>query len=140
MDSLPPSPSSGGIAWVDLALLKPHEAVKERKAEQYTRFASRSRKMIAKPILADSRTYVILDGHHRWSVCKQLGIQKVPCCLIDYLHDDSIQVLPRRADIPVSKEAVIEMGLSGNVYPHKTTKHVYNLPAMEKLVNFKQSL
>ena len=136
--SVPAMQPSHSLQWIALDLLKPHEDVKTRKAEHYAHFASRNRKMIAKPILVDSRSHVILDGHHRWWVCKQLGMEKVPCYLIDYLHDDSIRVLPRRADIPVSKQAVIAMGLSGNVFPHKTTKHVYHIPAMEKTVNFKQ--
>ena len=127
-----------GLHWLNLSDLKPHESVKERKAEHYARVAGRSRNMIAKPILVDSKTHVILDGHHRWWVCTQLGLEKVPCYLVDYLHDDTISVLPRRADIPVTKESVIAMGLSGNVYPHKTTKHVFHIPMMEKMVNFKQ--
>jgi ParB-like chromosome segregation protein Spo0J len=136
MDRTPLPP---GITLIPLGELKPHEAVKEKKAHQYAKFATRAKKVLTKPILVDERTKVILDGHHRWWVLKSLGVALAPCCCVDYLGDATIQVLPRRPDIPVTKESVIEMGLSGGTYPHKTTKHVYAIPAMDRLVNLKAS-
>ena len=127
-------PTSLDIVFRETHLLKPHEAVKAKKAAHFARFAARIRKLRMKPILVDSATNVILDGHHRWWMAKERGLQRVPCCLVDYLRDTSIQVLPRRKDIPVSKEEVIRMGLSDSTFPHKTTKHLFTIPAMEQWV------
>jgi len=124
------------IEWVDINFLKEHEAVKEKKATAYLRFASRRKTIRAKPILIDRETGVILDGHHRYFVAKRIGLLIVPCICVDYLEDDNIIVLPRKREIPVSKKAVIDMGLSGETFSPKTTKHVYVIPAMHRIVTY----
>lgn len=75
------------------------------------------------PIIVDAMHLVVLDGHHRLKSCKLLGLTKIPCMMVDYLHDTSIHVQPRRKNIPVTKETVIRMGLSPHVFPRKTTRH-----------------
>lgn len=75
------------------------------------------------PIIIDKHTFIVLDGHHRLQSCKELGLQKIPCILVDYLRDKTIKVFSRRPEISINKQRVIEMGLSDNVFPHKTTKH-----------------
>lgn len=119
------------IAWIPTAFLKPHEALKERAAGNFLRFARRTRVLRTRPILIDRKTGVILDGHHRYWICKRLGCSRVPCVAVNYLRDRSIRVVPRRKDTAVSKEAVLRMGLSGETFPPKTTKHLYTIPAME---------
>ena len=127
------------ITYVDLKELKPHEQVKQKKFSGFLRFASRLRrdKIQTKPLWVDAKTKVILDGHHRYSVFRELGCVTVPCILVRYLEDDSIRVLPRRKDIPVSKQSVIERGLSGKPYPPKTTKHIFPAEAPMIWVNLK---
>lgn len=122
------------IEWIPVAFLKPHEALKERKAGNFLRFARRTKGLRTKPILIDRTTGVILDGHHRYWICKNLGCTRIPCIAVDYLKDRSIRVLPRRKGLPVSKEEVIHMGLSAITYPPKTTKHVYQIPEMGQQV------
>lgn len=80
--------------------------------------------VIKRPILVDKISGVILDGHHRCKVLQDLGLTKIPALLVDYESDD-ITVLPRRKDIPIDKKKVLEMGLSKNVFPSKTTKHIF---------------
>ncbi len=119
------------ITLVPIEELKPHEEVKEKKFSSFARFASRLRRdrIRLQPLWIDAETKVILDGHHRFAVYKELGCKRVPCIEVQYLVDNSISVLPRKSDIPVSKQAVIERGLSGVPYPAKTTKHVFKEPA-----------
>lgn len=122
------------LHWVPVSHIKPHEAIREGKAAGFHRFASKKRRLYTKPILIDASTGVILDGHHRFAVCKELGCTLVPCVAVDYLNDPHITVLPRRPDIPVSKADVIAMGISGNTFPPKTTRHVFSIPLMERQV------
>lgn len=120
------------IVLINPAELKPHEQIRLTRALWI--FA----KIIisggfTKPLLIDSRTKTILDGHHRCWIAKKLGFKRIPCYCIDYLDEQEIRVHPRRSDIPVSKSEVINMALSGKVFPHKTTRHEYNVPIFEPL-------
>jgi hypothetical protein len=119
------------IVFRRLESLHPHEEIKVNKADKLRHHMKR-RRIVPKPILIDAKTGVILDGHHRFSVCKELGCERIPCVAIDYLQDDSIQVTPRRPGETITKEDVIRMGLSTKVFPAKTTKHLYEYPEMEK--------
>jgi|GEM_PF-468886 len=119
------------IVFRDIRGLKAHEEIKLPKADRLRSFMKRHQ-ILPKPILIDERTGVILDGHHRYSVCKELGCTRIPCVAIDYLVDASIHVTARHPGETVTKEDVLKMGLSGNVFPAKTSKHVYEYPEMER--------
>ena len=43
-----------------------------------------------KPILVDSVTKVILDGHHKWKAAKLLGLSRVPANRNDNLNSREI--------------------------------------------------
>ena len=78
-----------------------------------------------KPLLVDSQTGSILDGHHRHSVAVCLNLKRVPAILIDYLSNDeiSVDVWPGSGLETITKQQVIDMSLSGDLYPPKTSKH-----------------
>lgn len=108
---------------VDIQKIHEHESTDTHNVEMVKQNII-SMNCFTEPIIVDREHLVVLDGHHRLQSCKMLGFTKIPCILVDYVHDTRIRVIPRRADIPVDKLSVIHMGLSGNVFPHKTTKHV----------------
>lgn len=85
------------------------------------------------PLLVDSKTKTILDGHHRCYAANRLGFKNIPCHVVDYLKDESVQVHARKSDIPVDKTRVIKMALSPKVFPHKTTRHEYKMPGFKSL-------
>ena len=73
-----------------------------------------------------SSNYVLQNrGHHRHSVALSLGLKRVPVILIEYLTDDEITVgvWPGCGLDSISKQDVIEMSLSENLYSPKTSKH-----------------
>ena len=80
------------------------------------------------PVLVDGTTRVILDGHHRWRAALKLGLSVLPCYCVDYLNDPVIRVISRRPEFEISKNAVIATALARRTYPHKTTRHMYDLP------------
>lgn len=106
------------------SVLKAHEATEEALLQEVINILKRDGGL-REPIIVDQNTLVILDGHHRYEACKRLGFEKIPCVMVDY-HSESVEVLPRRADIKVSKAEVIRRGLSGELYPPKTTKHIFH--------------
>ena len=59
---------------------------------------------------------------------RQLACRKIPCYCVDYINDDSVVLESWRPDMTLTKQSVIEMGLGGEVFPLKTTRHVYELP------------
>lgn len=80
------------------------------------------------PLFIDSKTKTILDGHHRRWVAQKLKFKTIPCYCVDYLVDQNIEVQSRRPNIFIDKQEVINMALANKVFPHKTTKHKYNIP------------
>ncbi len=85
---------------------------------------------IKKAIAIDLNTHIIIDGHHRWNVLKELGCLKIPAILIDYFSP-ILKVRSWRDGKEISKYSVIEAGLSGKIFPPKTTKHVIDLGGRE---------
>lgn len=90
-------------------------------------------KDFSKPILIDSKTKTILDGHHRFWAAKILGLKRIPCYCVDYLYDNSVLVHARRPEIKVNKKTVINTAMSNKVLPYKTTRHEYTAPAFSPL-------
>ena len=76
------------------------------------------------PICIEKKYWLILDGHHRYNVAKQLGIKYIPCELFDY-NDTNLLVWSLRKDLEVTKEFVIDRAISNNIYPYKTAKHKF---------------
>lgn len=103
--------------------LRPHEEVDEEALEEVIE-ALRREIGLSVPIVVDRRTLVILDGHHRHAAYRALGMKEIPCVLVDY-DSPRIRVEARRPGIVVSKAEVIRRGLSGQLYPPKTTRHLF---------------
>ncbi|MDM7275014.1 MAG: ParB N-terminal domain-containing protein [Thermoprotei archaeon] len=74
------------------------------------------------PILVDSKTMIVLDGHHRVEALKLLGCSLIPAILVDY-DDSCVSVSSWRPGVVVTKGMVRASGLSGLPMPPKTSKH-----------------
>jgi len=108
------------IQKIDLRKLNPHEEIIEENLKEVLN-SLKLEKKLKEPILVDKETKVILDGHHRVQAFKILGIKEIDCKLLDYTSEE-IEVTSRRAN-KITKEKVIEKGLSNNLFPPKTSKH-----------------
>ena len=115
-----------------IAKLNQHEEI-DRDYLVFLKKAIQKDGFIKNPIIADKEYLVVLDGHHRLNSCKALGLSRIPCQLVDYLGNNKIRVVTRRKGIYINKQIVIAMGISGKVFPEKTTKHF--IPKREKEVN-----
>ena len=125
------------VSLVDLDWLKPHEEIKVKNRDKLLEMTKKWGGF-TKPLLVDSQTGSILDGHHRHSVAVCLNLKRVPVILIDYLADDQItvDVWPGSGLESITKEEVIEMCLSDDLYPPKTSKHTISnhLPPIHVLL------
>ena len=100
-----------------------HEQIDEKRLDMLVERLQRT-KILHKPVVVDRKTRVILDGHHRVRAFIQLGIEKIPCLLVNYLDKD-IEVTFRRMELKqiVMKEIILKKAMDGIVFPQKTTKH-----------------
>jgi len=135
-EGVSPSTPSGTrtqtITNVPVAWLKPHEQIVHRERVDALVDAVVRWDAFRKPLLVDRESGSILDGHHRYYAALEMGLERVPAALVDYLEDESIRV-----DVwpggdhgveTISKEDVIQMCLSADVFPPKTSRHTFGEP------------
>nr|CCA26130.1 conserved hypothetical protein [Albugo laibachii Nc14] len=122
------SPHRAVIVLADINWLKPHEHVVSWDRVDGLRKATLRWNAYMEPLLIDSKTGAILDGHHRYHVGLQLHLRTVPVVLVDYLEDDTItvDVWPNCGRDTLAKEEVVQMSLSGDVFPPKTSRHKFS--------------
>ena len=121
-----------GVVLVETVSLRGHEEVIPDNLK--TRTSKLLRKGFYKPIIVDRGSMVILDGHHKWTAAKSLGLARVPVILVDYLIDEGVlvDVWPDCGRESIAKTEVLEMGVSGDVFPPKTSRHTlpFKIPSI----------
>jgi len=79
------------IAYADPDFLKPHEEhIGERVKE--VRDSILKKRILRKPLIADERTGVILDGTHRYQALREIGVSRIPVVYVDYLSEEEIRL------------------------------------------------
>ena len=113
------------IFMVKRETLKDHEEVIPSNLEK--RVSKMMSKGFYKPIVIDNDSKVILDGHHKWTAAKLLDLDLVPVIIVDYLQDDTVlvDVWPESGRQHITKQEVLEMGISDMVFPPKTSRHIF---------------
>ncbi len=120
------------VVLVEAVSLRGHEEV---ISDNLTK---RKKKLLSKgfykPIIVDRESMVILDGHHKWTAAKSLGLARVPVIMVDYLVDEGVlvDVWPDCGKESITKAEVLEMGVSGDVFPPKTSRHTlpFKIPSI----------
>ena len=114
------------VRLVPVEWLKAHEEIKPKNMEKLLEMTLRW-DGFTKPLIADKATGTILDGHHRYAVAQRLELARIPVVCIDYLEDDSVELeLWPASDLEsITKQEVIDMALSSNLYPPKTRVIAY---------------
>ena len=119
------------VVMVEVDWLKPHEQIKPKARDKLLDMTKRWGGF-TKPVLVDSVTGSLLDGHHRLSVAQELGLSKIPAICLDYLssEDITLELWPNTDLESITKSMVIQMCESGDLFPPKTTKHttIFDLP------------
>lgn len=110
------------ITLVPVNALKQHEHIVDENLLRIQHELKRDG-MIKDPIIADKRTMVILDGHHRYNALRRMGYKYIPVYLVDY-NSDHITVEAWRSGEHVTKAEVVRAGLTANLLPAKTSRHI----------------
>jgi len=128
-----------GIYFAKIRELKEHEKIDKIHLEKLKEEIKLDG-ILKIPIAVDKNTNIILDGHHRFHALKELKYSKIPVVFVDY-RSPEIQVQGWRNE-KVSKEDVINAGLSNKKLPPKTSKHMVkinnkleHIKAIEKQIN-----
>lgn len=112
------------VLLVEIDKLRIHEKVDKSRVDE---LAGRIKNdgFLRNPVVVDSKTLVVLDGHHRLSALRRLNLKKIPVMLVDYLNGE-VKVYLRRKELMMDlvKEAVLNRALRGEVFPIKTTRHL----------------
>jgi hypothetical protein len=112
------------VRLVPLEWLKPHEEIKVKNMKKLLDMTLRW-DGFTKPLIVDIATGAILDGHHRHAVAIRLELARIPVIVVDYFADESIDLdlWPASELDEISKQDVVDMALSDQLYPPKTTRH-----------------
>ena len=122
----------GELSFVDIDALKGHEEViPDNLIKREEKLLSKG---FYKPIIVDRSSMVILDGHHKWTAAGRLGLSRVPVIMVDYLDDEGllVDVWPNCGRDSITKNEVLDMGSSGDVFPPKTSRHTlpFEIPSI----------
>jgi len=88
-----------------------------------------------KPLIVDCDNYMIMDGHHRFEVAKELKLTKIPVILVSY---DDIEIWSLRNSEEVSPRLVKERALASDLYPNKTVKHHFPFTISDCYISLKE--
>tara|TARA_B100000575_G_C23117664_1_gene646313 strand:- start:747 stop:1199 length:453 start_codon:yes stop_codon:yes gene_type:complete len=109
-----------GVRLLDINELNPHEEIFEKKKSSLVKFIkSYENYYIISSIVCCHKSFLIIDGHHRYFALKELGFKKVPVTLIDYFSDKIRTGLVN----PLKKDFIIKIGKSSNLLEAKSTEH-----------------
>lgn len=109
-----------GIIKMPLDKIKSHEEhIVERKAK-LLEYLNENDYFVLPSMILDAKHFVILDGHHRLNILKELGKKEEYVLLVNY---DSESIIPHETN-NVTKKEIIEAGVTGKLLPAKSSKHV----------------
>ena len=97
--------------------------------------------MIKYPLIIESKNKIVLDGSHRYVFLMMEGIENAPVIEVDYL-DPHVRVGTHRlhrhiinGPVNISKQEVLTKGITGNLFPPRTTRHF--IPFLRPKINVK---
>lgn len=119
------------VSLVPVEWLKTHEEIRVRARDKLLDMTKRWGGF-TKPLVVDKKTGSLLDGHHRYSVACLLNLTSVPAICVDYLLDETIivETWPNSDYEEITKKDVVDMCLSDDLFPPKTSRHMfaYDIP------------
>lgn len=113
-----------GVRLVHIDDLLPHEEVLQDRAGKLQDYMNDLPVKILPAIIVDSEYQVVIDGHHRLNLFRQMGMQIVPAVSVNYAHEDILVNPPGKERKGITKEAVISTAVKGQTLPPKSTQHM----------------
>lgn len=106
---------------LDTDRLKPTELVYEDRVRVLMTKIRRSG-IWRVPILVEATAHAIMDGHHRWTAARRLGLRRVPAILLTY--GDPRLTLTSWNGETYTPDDVIAAARFGRAMPQKSTRHI----------------
>ena len=91
-DMMEKRPILSNYELIELRSLLPHEEVSLSKSKNIADTIKKNTLYFFKPIIITKDERMIIDGHHRYTALKSLGLNLAPCIVCDY-HSDQIIVM-----------------------------------------------
>ncbi len=110
---------------VDINIVKPSEKINTGRAKSLLDKISIDGYWY-KPILVEENNKIVMDGHHRLWVAKQLGLARIPCLLTTY-ENPNLSLTTWTENQKIHPEVVFSAGLSGDLLDYKTSKHTLKI-------------
>jgi len=114
--------SENKVELIEIDKLKQHEQINEAYCNELLKDIQING--YVEPIVVDKETFIILDGHHRYTILKLMKFKNIPVHLINY-QDRGVKVSSWKKNENITKDEVITMGMSRNLFPPKTSKHLF---------------
>lgn len=124
------------VELVELKELKQHEKIDPEHLKELKE-KIKSDDVLKRPIVVDRNTNIILDGEHRFNSLKELGFSKIPVIFVDY-NLPEITVKSWRKGRHLTKQIVIEAGLTQKKLPSRTSRHMVRISSKLKHISFMQ--
>ena len=118
-----------GVVAVRVAELRQTEKFSEPRVEWLIAKIKREG-VWSNPVGLDDKHNLVLDGHHRVEAARRLKFGWIPAMRFEYAK---VKLYSRRKRYKVTWRMVVAKALAGEVYPYKTTRHVFpvELPVLE---------
>ena len=109
-----------GIIKIPLDKIKSHEQFIDERKTKLLEYLKGNDYFVLPSMILDSKNFVILDGHHRFNILKELEKKEEYVLLVNY---DSESIIAHETN-NISKKEIITAGISGKLLPAKSSKHI----------------
>lgn len=75
------------------------------------------------PLLVETESLAVLDGHHRLAAAKRIGLRSVPALSVSY-GDPRVHLESWRPGPVVAPAEIIARARAGRLLPYKSTRHI----------------